>query len=229
MREVATALREAGERLGVDREAVLLLGRLVELVAEDPLSPTAAADPKQVAGHVLDSLQGLTVAALRAARRLVDVGSGAGFPGLVLAAAKRECAVTLLESNGEKAAFLLRLVGALGLENVAVVGERVELWREGLETAEVVTARAVGPQPVVVEYAAPLLEVGGHLVEWRTVRPQSERERGLKAASLLGLALVAELPYAPGDRRRLEVFRKERPTPERFPRRPGVARKRPLA
>jgi 16S rRNA (guanine527-N7)-methyltransferase len=112
-----------------------------------------------------------------------------------------------------------------------VVRARAEEWQEGRSANEAVTARALAPQPVVLEYAAPLLVSGGTLVDWRGRRAPADELASLRAAALLGLRLLEIRrvePFEGAGERHLHVFRKEGETPERFPRRAGMARKRPL-
>jgi 16S rRNA (guanine527-N7)-methyltransferase len=114
---------------------------------------------------------------------------------------------------------------------VDVVNARVEEWRAGIGRFELVTARALARLDVVAEYAAPLLTEGGHLVAWRGMRDPAAEAAAAAAARELGLAgeEVHEMrPYPGAQARHLHVFVKERPTPRKFPRRPGIARKRPL-
>jgi 16S rRNA (guanine527-N7)-methyltransferase len=196
----------------------------------DPSAPTSVherGDARRV--HVADSLAGLEVDAVRQAERIADLGSGAGLPGLVLAIARPDAEVVLVESVGKKCAWLERTVEALGLENVRVACARAE----GLEEApfDVVTARALAALPVLCEYAAPLLREGGALVAWKGAVDEREEADGLYAAEVLGLAREEVRPVEPypgSERRTLHVFRKVAPTPARYPRRPGIAAKRPL-
>jgi 16S rRNA (guanine527-N7)-methyltransferase len=179
--------------------------------------------------HIADSLVGLEVPAVKEAARIVDLGSGAGPPGLVLAIARPEAEVVLVESVGKKCAWLERTVSALGLENVRVVCARAEELEE--EPFDVVTARALASLPVLCEYAAPLLREGGALVAWKGAVDAREDADGLHAAQVLGLEreeVRAVEPYPGSQRRTLHVFRKVSPTPEGYPRRPGMAAKRPL-
>jgi 16S rRNA (guanine527-N7)-methyltransferase len=137
----------------------------------------------------------------------------------------------MVESQQRKCAFIEAAIARMGLANARVLNTRAELWGEGLEANELVTARALGPQPVVLEYAAPLLALGGHLVDWRGRRDPDEEAAAALAASELGLGparVVAVQPFPAAEHRHLHVFQKLAPTPERFPRRPGLARKRPL-
>ena len=176
-----------------------------------------------------DSLSGLEVPELRAARSIGDIGSGAGFPGLVLAAALPAARIDLIESAGRKAEVSERLAQTAGLGNVRAIHRRAEEWRK--EVYDAVTARALAPLAVVVEYAAPLLREGGVLVAWKGARHEDEESAGAAAAAQLGLGPAAVLPVHPFEgarNRHLHVFTKEGPTPDRFPRRPGMARKRPL-
>ena len=104
-------------------------------------------------------------------------------------------------------------------------------WPAGRERHDAATARAVGAQPLVLEYAAPLLRVGGVLVDWRGRRDPEEERAAVRAGELLGLerrAIVAVTPYPQATDLHLHVWAKREATPERFPRRPGIAKKRPL-
>jgi 16S rRNA (guanine527-N7)-methyltransferase len=205
---------------------------LLELLAENPAAPTAVRDSARVLDdHLADALVALELEPVRAARAVADMGSGAGLPGLPLAIAKPTAGFALIESNGRKCAFIERAAAACRLGNVAVINARVEAWSAGLGRFELVTARALAPLPVVAEYAAPLLAPGGLLVAWRGKRDPSAEAAATAAARELGLAVagIRSVHPHPGARwRHLHEFRKERPTPPSFPRRPGVASKRPL-
>ena len=205
---------------------------LLDLLAADPTAPTAVREPERILeDHLADSLVALELERVRAATVLADIGSGAGVPGLPLAIAKPAAAVWLVESNGRKCAFLERAIAACGLRNASVVNARAESWPDGLDRFELITARALASLEVVVEYAAPLLVVGGALVVWRGKRDQQSEAAATIAADRLAmdtLPAVSVRPYAGARSRHLHVFRKESQTPRGFPRRPGVARKRPL-
>ncbi|HEX5620221.1 MAG TPA: RsmG family class I SAM-dependent methyltransferase, partial [Solirubrobacteraceae bacterium] len=173
----------------------------------------------------------LELPAVRDARRIADLGAGAGWPGLALAAALPDAHVALVESAIRHCRYLEKAVAAGGFANVEVVHARAEEWRDGIGANDLVTARALGALPVLCEYAAPLLADAGVLVAWKGAVPAEEAAAGAAAAAVLGLevgALRAVEPYAGAERRTLHVFRKIAPTPERFPRRPGMAVKRPL-
>lgn len=195
-------------------------------------APTTVTDPSLgVEAHVADSLDGLEVGALRAARTIADLGAGAGFPGLVLAVALPMVQITLVESVAKKCAFMRRASAAAGLTNVGVVDARAEDWADGVGRHDVVTARAVAPLNVLTEYAAPLLRLDGQLVAWKGARDAQEEEDGRAAAVATGLEPVAVIAVAPrpgAEHRHLHVYAKISPTPARFPRRAGMARKRPI-
>jgi 16S rRNA (guanine527-N7)-methyltransferase len=217
-------VRELAARYGVDAEP---LEALLDALASEPDPPTTVSDP--VDEHVADSLS--AVPGLGAPSSIADIGSGAGFPGLALAAAFPSSYVTLFESQRRHAAVAERLRVAAQLSNAHVVSERVESVGER-GSFDLVTARAVAPLAVLVEYAAPLLVVGGHLVAWKGARDRAEELGGEEAGRVVGLSPVrvaAVTPFAGAHSRHLHFYAKTGPTPDRFPRRPGMARKRPLA
>ena len=214
----------------VDRLALLL-----EALAAEPDPPTTVAAPEDAARtHLADSLAAIDLPEVAAARRIADIGAGAGFPGLALAVVLPAAHVDLVESTRRKCEVIERLADAAGIENATAVPERAEDWaRAGAsEPYDLVTARALAPLAVLAEYAAPLLADGGALVAWKGRRDEGEERAGAAAAERLGMApvqVVRVVPYAGARDHHLHVMRKVAPTPERFPRRAGQARKRPLA
>jgi 16S rRNA (guanine527-N7)-methyltransferase len=213
-------------------ERVGQLTALLDTLAEDEHAPTTVRDPVAAAGvHIADSLAGLELDVVRSARAVADLGAGAGFPGLPLAVALPEAHVALVESIARKCAFISAAATEASLANVSVVAARAEDWPDGIGQHDLVTARALAPLGVLAEYAAPLLREGGVLVAWKGRRDPDEDAAAARAASLLGLAIddvVPVFPYVGADHRHLHVLRKIASTPPRFPRRPGMARKRPL-
>lgn len=177
---------------------------------------TSVRDPEEAwRVHVEQSLAALPVVR-RFDGSIVDVGSGGGAPGIPLAAALPEREVTLLEANERKAAFLAR--AAAHFPNVHVVRGRAE--EQELERFGVAVAKALAPPPVALEWCLPLVRIGGAAVLY--VGPSADEASVARAAARLG----GGVPEAqPG----LLVVRKEEATPAGFPRRPGMARKRPLA
>ncbi len=208
------------------------LATLLEVLESDEHAPTTVRTGLDAAErHLADSLVGLDFDYLIDACVVADLGAGAGFPGLALAVALPAARVALVESQRRKCEFLERIRSAAGVENASVVCARAEEWSSGAGANDAVVARALAPQPVVLEYAAPLLRLGGALLDWRGRRERSEERAAADAAQELGLepAEVRSVqPFAAATDRHVHVFVKVAPTPTRFPRRPGIARKRPL-
>jgi 16S rRNA (guanine527-N7)-methyltransferase len=212
------------------REALL---RLVDVMAADPTAPSTVRDPAGVwRVHVADSLTGLEIPALAAAERAADIGAGAGFPGLVLAAALPQARIDLVESIGRKCEFMRRAIDAAGLENARVIEARSEelAGGEGREAYDVATARAVGRMSTLAELASPLLRDAGVLVAWKGRRDPGEEAELQRAAERLAMEPVEIRhvgPYAGSEHRHLHTVRKSGATPRGLPRRPGMAKKRP--
>ena len=210
---------------------------MLEALAREPDPHTTVSEPEQAVDiHVADSLSALEIPEVREARWIADIGAGAGFPGLVLALALPRARVDMIESASRKCAVIDRLTHAAGLDNeiVRALPMRAEeraAWG-GREAYDLVTARAVAALPVLVEYASPLLAIGGVFVAWKGTIDEDELARGEHAAAELGLnheRLVEVDPWPEARDRNLLVYRKISACPERFPRRPGMATKRPLA
>jgi 16S rRNA (guanine527-N7)-methyltransferase len=225
-------LKEIIEIHGLGAEVEPRLTALLMRLATDKRAPTTVKDPAvAVDSHIADSLVALDLDAVRRAGVLADVGSGAGLPGLALAAALPGARVALVESQTSKCSFIAVLATAMGLPNARIVCARVEDWQEGIGAHDLVTARALAAQPVVLEYAAPLLALGGILVDWRGRRQPEEEKGSLRAAEFLGLSRTEVRrvqPFRGADDRHLHIFEKQVPTPSGFPRRAGQARKKPL-
>jgi 16S rRNA (guanine527-N7)-methyltransferase len=204
---------------------------LLDRIALEPQNLTAIEDVREgVDRHLADSLAGLLIPETASATGIVDIGSGAGFPGLALAIALPSASVTLVESERRKADWLRR--ASAEIPNLRIVADRSEhLAAKERESAPVAVMRALGPLPVALELAAPLVAVGGCVVVWRgdDADPAGEAD-GAWAARELGLTPRQPVPSRafPGSRRRLHVFDKTAPTPRRYPRRAGRAAKRPL-
>lgn len=233
--------------------AVERLERLAEILEREAiprgfLGPSEG--PKMAARHVLEAAALATV--LQPTGTLIDVGSGAGLPGIVLAGLWRDGEIVLIEPQARRAAFLRRLVSELGLGRCSVRQSTAEeAARSDLrEAADAVVARAVALPPVALELTLPLARVGGDVAipvghpreaaggrEESTGPTEPFREAGPDEAAvgpvaeLLGGGHPAlrrfEVPGAPGARW-VMLVRKLRSTPDRYPRRPGVPRRRPL-
>ncbi len=208
--------------------------RYVDLLirANQRTNLTAYRDPAAIWLHlVADALSPIPHGLDLAGQRAVDVGSGAGIPGWPLALWFPDSAFTLIEATAKKARFLRDVAVALQ-RPVTVLPQRAEVvgrdpaHREQYDWA---LARAVASLPTVLEYMAPLVRPGGRLVVYKGSRVHEELAQAQRAMDVLGLAVervtpVRGLPYP----RTLVWLRKVRPTPERYPRRPGVPAKRPL-
>ena len=209
------------------------LETLLELLA-DPRAPIAGSTVRRARDvHLADSLSGLEFEALLDADRVADLGSGAGLPGLVLAARLPETRFELIESVVRKCEFLREAVERMGLGNAAVVCERSEDWAagEGRERYDAVTARAVGSLSTLAELASPLLRDGGALIAWKGARADREELEVDRAADRLAMEPVeirSVRPYPGSRERHIHLLRKNGPTPNGLPRRAGMAAKRPF-
>jgi 16S rRNA (guanine527-N7)-methyltransferase len=210
------------------------LERYLARLAADPRAPTSVSDPARAwKVHALDSLTGLQVPDVAAAEAIADVGSGGGFPGVALAASLPQAKVDLIESVSRRCDFIRRALAESGIANARVVCLRSEEWGEGEGRGayEVVTARAVGRLSTLAELASPLLREGGLLVVWKGRRNEEEELELSRAAGVLAMRpeeVRAVGPYAGSQHRHLHTIRKSGPTPANLPRRPGMAKKRPL-
>ena len=228
----SNALDSLGARYSLSSTQLRQLSRILDELERDESAPTAIRDATQaVDAHLADSLVALEIDAVREAASVADLGAGAGFPGLALAVALPSAEVRLIESQRRKCEFIERVCVNAEVENARVVWGRAEDWRDGLASNDSVVARALATQTVVLEYAAPLLRLGGTLVDWRGARRPEQEQAALRAATELGLRRTDVRRVEPFEGARdhhLHLYLKVRATPERFPRRPGVARKRPL-
>jgi 16S rRNA (guanine527-N7)-methyltransferase len=231
-RKISERIEELASRYELPGNAAAQLEALLSIIEGDPRAPTTVRDPEGIVDdHLADSLVALELEPVRSASEISDLGAGAGFPGLPLAIALPDARTRLVESNSRKCEFIARAVDACGLDNADVIHARVERWSEGIGSSDLVTARALASPDVVAEYAAPLLRRGGSLVIWRGQRDPEAEAAGERAAAQLGLHVQEPLrvtPYEGTEHRYLHVMSKMTDTPPRFPRRPGIAQKRPL-
>jgi 16S rRNA (guanine527-N7)-methyltransferase len=232
------ALARDAERLGVrlDTATLAMAARFADLLIErnTTVNLTAITAPADIATkHFLDSFTAIAVRKWNGRERIVDVGSGAGFPGLALRLALPGTRVTLVESMTKKARFLEEVTSTLGIDDVEIRNERAEvLARTRRERYDVGTARAVGTLGAIVEYLLPFLRIGGDAIAWKG-RLDAELPGARKACAAIGGEIVKVTPTSelglgailPG--RSLVVIRKTRATPPRYPRSPAEAKRRP--
>jgi 16S rRNA (guanine527-N7)-methyltransferase len=235
---LASGAAALGIALSAEQLAAFATYRALLLEWNARFNLTAITDPAQiVTRHFLDSLtvaRGVPRARWVGAPRLLDVGSGAGFPGLALAIAFPHWHVTALEATGKKITFLRHVAAALGLARVRVLEGRAEaLAHAPAERAryDVVTARALAALPTLLEYCQPFARAGGVVIAPKKGELAAELEAGRRAAATLGGRLAPPLPITlpglEGDRV-LVVVSQERPCPALYPRPAGAPRKHPL-
>lgn len=243
---LAAGARELG--VALDPVALARLRRYLELLLEwnRRFNLTAVTRPDEVLDrHFLDSLSCARAVHLESVHSLLDLGSGAGFPGLVLKIAFPHLEVTLVDAVEKRLRFLERVAADLELEGVRTVHARAEdagtaarSARKGAyqgpllrEQFDLVTARAVAPLAVLVEWMLPFVRIGGSALAMKGPHADEELRAALPAISETGGGSphLVRLTLPGTDLERVLVrIPKERPTPDRYPRPPGSARKRPL-
>ncbi len=196
---------------------------------------TALTAPEDVAvKHIIDSLTAYDAALFDGARTLIDVGTGAGLPGIPLAVYAPHLTVTLLDSLNKRVRFLTEVTAAMGLQNVRCIHARAE---EAARTAEhraaydIAVSRAVARLPVLLEYTLPFVRVGGTLLALKGRAYAEEQKEARRAAEVLGGSRITARPvHLPGldDVRAILTVTKERQTPAAYPRGGGAPARRPL-
>lgn len=233
----AQEIRNSLESLGIDGRIALTLSKLAEesLNAEISSGTAISSLAEATRVHVIDSLSVFSTDWLDEARDLIDVGSGLGFPGLVIAAVRPDIEVSLLDAARKKAEAAALIAKRADVPNIRSLWGRAE--ELGITDSphhaafDVVTARALAPLPVLAEYAAPLLRDGGALIAWKAKPEPSEVSSFELACDTLGLEAEPPKdvhPFANSGDRTLWRAVKVRPTPSDYPRRTGVAARSPL-
>ncbi len=196
---------------------------------------TAIVNPAQVqVRHFLDSLSLIQVITFEPHMRLIDVGTGAGFPGTPLAIVYPQLQVTLLEATGKKVNFLDHVINILGLDNMTAVKARAEEaghMPEHRAQYDVVVARAVARMPALAEYLLPLAKNGGRCIAMKGATAEQEAREAQKALKILGGRVFSiDAVQLPGvdDPHYLVTVEKAHPTPNGFPRKPGIPTRKPL-
>lgn len=218
----------------VKREKLYVFLKLV-LEENRTTNLTAITDWEEaVIKHLYDALMVTVLTKWEKWREVLDLGSGAGLPAVPLAITYPQQTYYLLEASQKKAAFLHLVKEQLALENIVILNDRAEnlAHKKTLRGRyQMVTARAVAELAVLLELTIPFCAPGGYVVAYKGPNYQTELKKATRALLLLDTVLTEEwsyqLPYNLGWRTLL-VFQKKRPTPEKFPRRPGIPAKRPL-
>ena len=190
---------------------------------------TAITEPDQVAKlHLLDSLSLLTLEDFRG-KKVIDVGCGAGFPGVPVKIACPEAELTLLDSLGKRMQWLETVLPTLGVAAECVTARAEEAVASRRETYDIATSRAVARLNILLELTAPYIKVGGKVLAMKGAAALEELEESKNAISRLGLKLekVAEFPMD-GTAHRVIVLKKVAPTPPRYPRRYAKIKQEPL-
>lgn len=220
--------------LGLGPELIEPLERFSRMLLEknQVMNLTAITDPRDVAAlHLLDSLALTGLAALEG-KAVVDVGTGAGFPGIPLAIARPSARVTLLDSLGKRVDFLEESCRALGLENVTCVHGRAEEFAgERRESFDLAVSRAVAALPALCELCLPLVKVGGEFWAMKSVDTEEEISAAKAAIKLLGGQIRAVSDYTIPTTEvvhRVVCVKKVSPTPRKYPRRFALIKKQPL-
>lgn len=218
-------------------DKLALYGEMV-LETNAAMNLTAITEKDQIAEkHFLDAWQLLPVLKEvgiidTKGKRMIDIGSGAGFPAIPLAIFLPDLSVTLLESMEKRCSFLRAVAKDLTLDNVTVVCGRAEAWgrEEGRGAYDIVTARAVARLSILCEYALPLLSTGGIFCAYKGAKAAEELKEAQNAITTLGGTMKGQYAYEllePG-KRCITVIEKISSTPEKYPRRVGIPEKKPL-
>ena len=227
------ALREGlpGIGLALSQEAQATLCAFGSAVIEQNkvMNLTAITEPDQVAKlHLLDSLTVLSVKDL-AGKKVIDVGCGAGFPGVPLKIACPEMKLTLLDSLGKRMTWLQSVLPTLGVDAECVTARAEEAVADRREQYDFATSRAVARLPILLELTAPYVKVGGAVLAMKGTAARQELEESKKAIQVLGLKLesVTEFPID-GTAHAVIVLKKVAPTPRQYPRRYAKIKQTPL-
>lgn len=198
---------------------------VIEANKEFNLTSITAKD-EFVVKHLIDSIAGVGFIPENA--KVIDVGSGGGFPSFPIAAVRRDLSVTALDSTAKKMNFVGNTARFLGVKNLTTVVGRAEECKSLFGKFDVVTARAVSALPILLEICSPLIKVGGVMLAYKT--DESELESSKTALEKLNMTHKTSFSFnlPTGDRRSILVFEKTAPTPNQYPRQYGQIKKRPL-
>ena len=233
MEQMKKTLSEGLPRLGLDlseeaQQQLCAFGQAV-IDQNQVMNLTAITDPEQVAKlHLLDSISLLTLQDLRG-KRMIDVGCGAGFPGVPVKIACPEVALTLLDSLGKRMAWLETVLPQLGVDATCITARAEEAVATRRESYDVATSRAVARLNILLELTAPYVKVGGVVLAMKGTAAQEELDEAQNAVRRLGLKVekLQEFPYD-GTAHTVIVLRKVAPTPPQYPRRYAKIKQSPL-
>lgn len=232
-------LRQAAIDYGIElsEEQLSAFNRYYQLLVEwnEKMNLTAITEPQEVAvKHMIDSLSCYDTAFFAQNAKMVDVGTGAGFPGIPLKIFRPDLQLTLVDSLNKRLTFLQCVIAELGLTDVTVVHARAEEGarkRELRDKFDVALSRAVARLNVLSELCLPFVAPGGCFIALKGAQYEEEVKEAQQAIRVLGGKLIKTQPVKlPGldDKRAVVYIRKEKPTPGVYPRKPGTPEKKPL-
>lgn len=232
-------LQKAAAEYGINltETQIAQYNRYFELLIEwnEKINLTAITAPKDVAiKHIIDSITAYDAALFQAGTTVIDVGTGAGFPGLPLKIFCPEIKLTLMDSLNKRIKFLQTVVEELGLKDVECVHARAEEGarnKKYRESFDIAVSRAVARLPILCEYCLPFVKKGGHFIALKGMQYNDEAEEAVKAIKVMGGSRTeirpVKLPEI-DDKRAVIIITKTMPTPKTYPRKAGTPAKNPI-
>ncbi|MBQ1808279.1 MAG: 16S rRNA (guanine(527)-N(7))-methyltransferase RsmG [Selenomonas sp.] len=232
-------LQKAAAEYGINltETQIAQYNRYFELLIEwnEKINLTAITAPKDVAiKHIIDSITAYDAALFQAGTTVIDVGTGAGFPGLPLKIFCPEIKLTLMDSLNKRIKFLQTVVEELGLKDVECVHARAEEGarnKKYRESFDIAVSRAVARLPILCEYCLPFVKKGGHFIALKGMQYNDEAEEAVKAIKVMGGSRTeirpVKLPEI-DDKRAVIIINKTMPTPKTYPRKAGTPTKNPI-
>lgn len=230
-------IKEKLEKININIEEVQAkkLYKYMNLILEwnEKINLTAITEPKEVIlKHFVDSLTILKY--LEKEEKVIDVGTGAGFPGIPLNIMKNDCNYTLLDSLNKRITFLNEVINNLELKNINTIHSRVEEAgknKKYRESYDIATSRAVASLNILLEYLLPLVKVGGKCICMKASNVEEEIELAKNAIKVLGgeIEKIENITLPDSDMvRNILIIKKVKQTPEKYPRKPGIPSKEPI-